>query len=127
MIKSLTLAAGLIAGSLMALSPQPAAAGSNLHLQFGIGSPYFGYYGHYGAPRYGDYSHYRPRKHRARKYRRRISCRQARRLLRHRGFHRIRARDCEGRRYSFRAYRYGDWWGVRMNSRSGRIIGMWPL
>jgi hypothetical protein len=51
-----------------------------------------------------------------------ISCSDARRIVRNEGFHRVRAIDCEGRRYQFRASYRGRPVIVIVSSRSGRII-----
>ncbi len=121
MIKQTIIAAGAVAAAVFAFQPQQAMAGPKVH--FHIGVPYYDgyrpYYGH--GPYYGHRHYYRPH------LRRRISCRQARRMLRHRGFRRIQVRDCHGRRYVFTARRDGEWWRVRMSSRSGRIVRLYPI
>lgn len=73
----------------------------NISVQFGVGQP--GYY------------HY-PRRYN------RISCGEARGILRDRGYNRIRTRECQGRTYTFRARKNGRNFVVYVNSRSG---GVW--
>ncbi len=82
----------------------------DVRLQFGFGSP-----GYYGDPRYyNDYPRHR------RGYNR-ISCGEARSILRDRGYHRIRTRECSGRTYSFRANRNGRTFVMYVNSRNGNV------
>jgi hypothetical protein len=52
----------------------------------------------------------------------RISCRQAKNIVRNEGFHQVRALDCEGRQYQFRASYKGRPVIVVISSRSGRIL-----
>jgi len=122
MIKQSIIAAGALAAAVFAFQPQQAHAGAKVH--FHVGVPYHGYYGHtpyYGGPVYYGRPAYRPRRH----YR--VGCRKARRMLRHRGFRHIRVRDCHGSRYVFTARRHGEWWKVRMSSRTGRIVRLYPI
>jgi hypothetical protein len=56
----------------------------------------------------------------------RVSCRQARRMLRYRGWRRVRAEDCSGRRYTFIGWRRGDFYSIRVSARSGRVISVSP-
>lgn len=120
MIKQTVIAASVFAAAVFAFQPQQAQAGSKVQIHIGV--PSFGYYdGHrphyrgdayYGRPAYRSRRHYR------------VGCRQARRMLRHRGFRHIRTHDCRGARYDFKAFRHGHWWMVRMSSNNGRILGV---
>jgi len=128
MIKQTIIAAGVFAATIFAFQPQEAEAGTKFHLHIGV--PYYGYNsGHYyGTPYYGSH-YYEPRRvYKPRpRYRHRVGCRQARRILRHRGFHHIRTKDCYGHRYVFKARKHGDWWIVKMNSRNARIVRARPI
>ena len=126
MFKNTIIATAALAAATFAFQPTTAEAGSNVQFHFGVGTPYYGhgYYGGHGyhrGPVYYGHSTYAPRP------RYRVSCRQARHILRDRGFHRIRVRNCQGRRYVFKARRGGDWWVIKVSSRSGRILKARPL
>jgi len=114
--KSVIVATALFA-SLVAFQPVEQAE-AKVHIDIGFGAPgyYGGGYGYYGGGYYGHRRGYRS--HRG--YR--MSCGQVRRKIRHRGFHRIRAIDCSGSRYSFNAKRHGQWYRIKVNSRNGRIL-----
>ena len=51
----------------------------------------------------------------------RLSCGEARRLVRQRGFYNVRARECEGRTYTFIAMRNNHQILVFVNSRNGAV------
>lgn len=51
----------------------------------------------------------------------RMSCKRARNLVRDRGYRNVRARDCSGRTYTFRATRNGRAFLVYVNSRTGAV------
>ena len=53
--------------------------------------------------------------------RRRISCGEARSLVRDRGYIRVRNVSCGGRVHAFKAFRRGTLWLVTVNARSGNI------
>ncbi|MDN2566011.1 hypothetical protein N1F89_07245 [Aquibium sp. A9E412] len=55
-------------------------------------------------------------------YRDRITCNEGRRILRYNGFVRIRALDCDGTRYAFRAVRDGRSYIVTLNAWTGEIL-----
>jgi hypothetical protein len=95
----------------LALATIPASADSDVNVRFGvgIGTPYYGY----SAYRYDD--NFYPYQ------RRRLSCFQARELVRDRGFRRVRVIECNGRVYTFRAIRRGHVVQVQVNSRTGAI------
>jgi hypothetical protein len=117
-MKSLAGAAVVTAG-LLAGQAEPAKADVDFHIGIGTPgyySPYYGYGPYYGySPYYGGYDYYAPRKYR------KLSCGQARAILRDRGYRKIRTRDCDGRTYSFIARRKGETFIVHVNSRSGAI------
>lgn len=75
----------------------------DINVQLGIGTP--GYY-------YRDRS---PRRYN------RVSCGEARGILRDRGYYRIRTRECQGRTYTFRASKNGRNFVVYVNSRNGGV------
>jgi hypothetical protein len=86
-------------------------ADTDVDVRFGIGFPGYGY-SH--SPHYdGDYDFYRPY--------RRLSCWQAKQLVRDRGFHRVRKIECNGRVYTFEAVRRGRIVLVNVNSRTGAV------
>lgn len=86
-------------------------ADTDVDVRFGIGFPGYGY-SH--SPRYGgDYDFHRPY--------RRLSCWQAKQLVRDRGFHRVRKIECNGRVYTFEAVRRGRIVLVNVNSRTGVV------
>lgn len=75
---------------------------------------------HYPRPPiYSDPGYYRPPIYEG-SYR--VSCREARRIVRSEGFRDVRAVDCEGRSYQFEARRKGRAFLVVVSSRSGDII-----
>lgn len=59
---------------------------------------------------------YRPNKHRAN-----ISCGQAKRIVRNKGYRNVSTRECEGRTYTFAAKRNGHRILVYINSRTGAV------
>ncbi|QPC42191.1 hypothetical protein HW532_05435 [Kaustia mangrovi] len=116
MLKKTALAAGALALAAMAFQPGEAEAG-NVGVYFGIGVPGFGY----GAPAHypGYYPAPRPRY--------RLSCGQARHIVRRHGYHRIRARDCRGKIYGFVARKHHRLYMVKVNARNGRIVGRYRI
>jgi hypothetical protein len=59
--------------------------------------------------------------------RRYISCRHGARLIDRRGYNRVRPFDCNRPIYRYRARKAGIWWLVRLNARTGNIVGARPL
>lgn len=115
MFKQTIIAATAVFASFVAFQPvDKAEARVNLDIGIGIPGPYYGGYGYGYRPYYG-HGYYRPH----RRYR--LTCGQVRRKLRNRGYYRIRAIDCSGSRYTFHAKRHGDWFRIRVKSRSGYI------
>ncbi len=118
MFKKTIIAATALVASFVAFQPVEQAE-AKVSVQIGIGgSGYYGggYYGggYYPAPHYGG-GYYAPRP----VYRK--TCGQIRRKLRNRGYYRIRSVDCSGSRYTFHAKRGGQWFRLRVKSRSGYI------
>jgi hypothetical protein len=52
---------------------------------------------------------------------RRITCSEGRRILHHRGFRDVRARDCRGSVFVYTGWRQGHRWWIDVRSRDGRI------
>jgi hypothetical protein len=74
---------------------------------------------HPRPPIYIDPGYYRPPVYQGYD---RVSCREARQIVREEGFRDVRAIDCEGRQYQFQARRKGRFFIVVVSSRSGDII-----
>jgi hypothetical protein len=55
-----------------------------------------------------------------------ISCREGARIVSRRGFNRVNPIACGGEVYSYRGWRGGDPWRVRVDSDTGRIISVRP-
>lgn len=141
MFKSLA-AAGLAALSIAILSPA-AKADVDVFLRFGV--PNVDYYDddyvHYNNRIYEDGScgygsrrfdcpdfYAGPRERRHRLHRRyhdedfgRVSCAEAKGIVREHGFHHVVATDCDGKHYHFKARKDGDRFFVRVSSRSGYL------
>ncbi len=119
MMKKSMLAAGAIAVSLVAFQPTTASAGADVNFYFGFGGGSHGAHGGHGGwggGHGGGWGNHR------------LTCREARRNLRHSyGFRRIRAIECNGRRYTFRARRGGRVWRVKVNAFTGDVIRMRPI
>jgi hypothetical protein len=116
-LKSL-IAASAVAVTIAAASA-PASAKVNVDVYLGGYDP--GYY----EPAYPVYEEprYRPR------YERRyygISCEAGRQEVRSAGFRKVRALDCGGRSYAYRARRNGETYIVEVSRRSGDIISVEP-
>jgi hypothetical protein len=121
MIRNLALAAAIALATLGGVSATaPAQADVRIYLgipfhpyQVGPGWRYYDGYGWYDYGRYGEFRPY---------HRNRLTCNQARRLVDRRGYHNVKARDCSGRTYSFRATnRKGNRVIVYVNSYTGAI------
>jgi hypothetical protein len=144
MLKKLLIAAGL-AGSLVTFSQ---AAQAKVNVWIGSGAPGYVYGSGYGYAEcqgplgyrhcYGDGFRYgyrpQPRIYREpppvylydeEDYgRRALSCRQARSVIRDRGFRDVVARDCNGGTYSFFATKRGKAYRVNVNAYSGNIVSL---
>ena len=122
-MKSLFLASAVVATLALAM---PTAADAKTSVQFFFGMPHYGYqvgpdyrfrdgYGWYQDTRY--YNNYRYYNNN----RGRLSCGEARRIVRNSGFRNVDTIECNGRTYTFEATRRGRDVTVFVNSRNGRI------
>jgi hypothetical protein len=138
MLKKLLIAAG-VAGSLVAFSQ---AAQAKVNVWVGAGAPGYGFYDRcydrfdpfcdgprpgfgyyprpyiYHAPRpayYDDSEDFGGDT---------LSCREARSMIRNRGFRDVVARDCDGGTYSFFATKRGKAYRVNVNAYSGNIVSL---
>lgn len=126
MIRNLLVAVTISLGVLGGLAvTEPAQA--DVRIYFGVPfhpykiGPGWRYHDGYGWYDYGRYGAFRP-VYRDPYYARRLSCNQARRLVDRSGYDNVKARDCSGRTYSFRATnRKGKRVIVYVNSQTGRI------
>jgi hypothetical protein len=116
---------GAVAVTMMAAVLVAASAEAKTKIHLGIGTPGYYYDPYYDPPAYydDDYSYGYVTSYR----RYRISCGEAKEMLRDRGYYRVRTRDCEGRSYSFLATKRGVPFIVRVSARSGEIISRDPL
>ena len=55
-----------------------------------------------------------------------IGCGEGARIVSRRGFNRVSTIDCGGATYSYRGWRRGDPWRVRVDSDTGRIVSARP-
>jgi hypothetical protein len=120
MLKSF-IVAGSVALSTLALAP---ASEAKTNVQIYLGVPFYSqqvgpgwrYLTGYGWYDYGKYGDFRQRN------RNRLTCNQARRLVDRSGYDNVRAIQCNGRVYVFKAEnRRGKRVNVRVNSRSGAV------
>jgi hypothetical protein len=95
----------------LALATTPASADHDIDfgVSVGIGTPHTYGYGVYGDDFYSPF------------HRRKLSCWQARRLVREVGFRRIRTVECNGRIYTFRGFRRGHAFVIKVNARTGAV------
>jgi hypothetical protein len=93
----------------LAWAAAPAAMAGSPDVDINIGVPGVGIY---GGDNYDEDYDYR---------RRRISCCEARALVRDRGYIRVRNVSCGGRIHAFKAFRRGTLWLVTVNARTGNI------
>ena len=138
MVAKGTIAAGVMA-AVLAFMPQTAAAKTNVHIGIGAGPgwcfyhPYapgcgygYGYYPPYGIYHRPIYRHYyEPDYYYAPQYR--VSCGEARQIVRDSGFRNVRTRSCGGTTNSFTGVKRGNLWLVKVNTRNGRIASVRPL
>jgi hypothetical protein len=135
MLKKFLLAAGLVAA--FTFSTQVAEA--KVKVIIGIGGypnycydrydPFhcgdYGYYPRY-EPRHEFYDPYPPAYDPYDAYDR-VSCDEARWMLRDRGYHDIRTNSCDGRYYVFIARKHHGTFVIKVSSRSGEIRSIRPL
>src|SRR5262245_5724618 len=112
------LCAAALAVPMTLAGAAPSMAGTDVDVRFGIGVPGYGYgygngYGYSSYPYYDDYYSQRPYW--------KMSCWQAKQLVRDRGFYRVRTIECNGRVYTFEAVRHGRIVLVNVNSRTGAV------
>jgi len=134
MLKKTIITSFAIMIAFFAFQPvENAEAKTRVHIGVGVGGYGYGpYYGPgYGYGGYGPYygpGYYAPRPYYyapRRAYRgRRISCQRAKRIVRNHGYHRVRARDCRGKQYSFTGRKRGRNYVIKMRSRTGRIYSV---
>ena len=121
MFKKILVAAGLAAAFLV--SAQVAEA--KVKVFVGIGQPGGYCYYNYDPFRCGNYGYY-PRPgyfvpHPDYDYRDRVSCGEARSIVRARGFHDVRTTDCGGKNHTFIGRKKGGIFQIKVYSRNGRI------
>ena len=110
-----TLAAAAVVGA-FAVAPA-AQAGTDIDLYLGFGDAPWGYHdtGVYVEPGYGGHFGHGHYGHR-------ISCWEGKQRVKWAGFRKVQPLDCDGRRYSYRAKKHGEWFLVTVNSRRGHIV-----
>jgi hypothetical protein len=120
MITKTLIAAAAVSAIAFGVSA-PANAKVNIDLYLGGPGYYEPAYPVYEEPRYYEprYEHRRPRYVYSG-----ISCENGRDLVRDSGFRKVRAVDCSGRRYTYRARQNGDTFIVKVSRRSGNIISV---
>jgi hypothetical protein len=125
MFKKILLAAGLAA----AFSVSAQVAEAKVKVVIGIGQPGGYCYYNYDPFRCGGYGYYprpgyfvpHPGYDYGDGYGDRVSCREARGILRDRGFRDVRTTDCGGKLHSFIARKKGGVFRINVYSRNGRI------
>lgn len=95
----------------------------NVDIFFGV--PYYNYqvgpdYRYYDGRGWYQYQ-YQPMYQYQPRYRGRISCNEARRIVRQSGFRQVMTRECNGRTYTFTAMKRGNRVLVFVNSRTGAV------
>ena len=55
------------------------------------------------------------------------ACRRANDNVELRGFAFVRMIECKGKHYSFKGYRDGKWWKVKVRARNGKVPRIYPL
>jgi hypothetical protein len=123
MIKKTLVAAAAVAA--VAFASVPAKADVNVDFGIGLGGFYPGY--DYG---YNDDYFPRHRRHHWNDYspviNYGISCGTGRNVVRNAGFRNVSAYDCSAPTYGYNAWRHGDLFKVKVNSR-GRIVSAYPV
>lgn len=108
--KTLIIAAAL--ASTIAIAA-PAQAGVDIDLNLGVGG---GFYPGYGYPVYDEPvyhgSYYG------------ISCGQGRQAVKYAGFHKVKAVNCSGKRFTYRARQGGETFFVKVSRKSGNIVSV---
>jgi hypothetical protein len=127
MFKKILLAASLAVA--FAVSAQVAEA--KVKVVIGIGQPGGYCYYNYDPFRCGDYGYY-PRPgyfvpHPSYGYGDRVSCSEARWIVRERGFRDVRTASCGGKTHAFIARKKGGVFRIDVYSRNGRIQSIRPI
>ena len=118
MIAKTLIAAAAVVSSLVALAPEQAKAGSDLHIGVNLG---VGYPGYYPGPGYGwgpAYPVYSPST---------ISCHQGKQSVRWSGFKMVTPIDCSAPTYRYRAVKGGNLFRVSVNAFSGNVVKVRPF
>lgn len=112
--KSLIAAAAVAGTALTAASSADAKTKVDLYLDFGGGyhDAGYGYDDGYGYGHGGGW---------------RISCFEGKQKVKWAGFKKVQPLDCDGKRYSYKARKHGDWFVVTVKSKNGKIVGVEPL
>jgi hypothetical protein len=124
MITKTLIAAAAVALTAAAVAA-PAQAKVNVYLGLG------GYGPEYYEPAYPVYveprHHHQPvyeEEYVPRRVQYGVSCEDGVQALRYNGFHKVRALDCSGKRFKYKARRDGSTYVVRVSSRSGNIVSV---
>lgn len=128
-----TLAAGMMAASMAAFAGA-ADAKTSVHIGVGIGVPgwsdercYWDYDGRYCDMIYRPPGFIEPPRYHYPDYYGRVSCREARQIVREEGFRRVRTESCGGKYHRFIGYRYGEPYLIKVRSRTGEIRSIDPI
>lgn len=113
-MKKILLASAFLASLAVGL-PSAAEAHSSFKLYFGL--PHYSYNVGPGYVYRRGYGWYRPGYYN----RDRMSCGEARREVRSRGYYNVRTVECRGTTYTFRAWRNGRNFQLLVNSRTGAV------
>lgn len=130
MFKRMLLACGVVLPLGLAGAVPTALAYTGVNIHYGI--PFYNYprgpnyrysdnYGWYDVRRYPNYRDGYSEPDYIAVDPVRLSCGEARRIVRANGFRNVGARDCNGRTYSFVGTRNGRSFIVYVNSRNGRV------
>jgi hypothetical protein len=130
-----TLAVAGLSAAAIALGAGAADARTKLRIGVGIGDDCTLYGDCYYGGGYGIYDgddgfyrrRYRPRYDDHDDDYGRLSCGEARRILRRQGWYRLRPDDCSGHRYRFTGWHDGEPFSIRVSARSGRVISVRPF
>jgi hypothetical protein len=124
----------LIAAAAVAVLAAGASAPANakVHVDLFVGGYNPGYNPGYYEPSYPVYDGgYRPRRHHRDDYEPApvyqsygVSCEEGRDNVRDSGFYKVRALNCDGKRYTYKARRDGNPYIVRVSRRSGEIVSV---
>lgn len=125
-----TIAAGVLAAALAFL---PGAASAKTNLYIGVGPGWGGdcYDSYYGECGYDPY-----RRHPRRDYyydddrhdyddeydRSRVSCSEAKQIVRDSGYRRVKTLSCGGKSHTFRALRRDHVYRIKVGARTGRVV-----